>query len=128
MKINREVIHKKYNGCCAYCGCEILLKQMQVDHIVPQSCFVSSIKNVFHVPEFLRHLKEEDLNHIDNLNPACRVCNKWKSSHHLELFRSELQEQIARLHKTSANYRMAFKYGLVQQTHKPILFFFETQI
>ena len=29
----REQIYEKYYGHCAYCGCEIEYKEMQVDHI-----------------------------------------------------------------------------------------------
>jgi len=54
----RELTHKKYNGRCAYCGCDITLKTMQVDHIKPKI-----------------NGGNDDL---ENLNPACRVCNNWK--------------------------------------------------
>ena len=30
----RMKVWQKYNGHCAYCGCEIMLEEMQVDHIV----------------------------------------------------------------------------------------------
>lgn len=126
MKSNRQKIFEKYGGHCAYCGEEITIKDMQVDHIIPKNEFWSHIKNDIHIPEFLRHLKLNDLNHIDNLNPACRVCNKWKSAFHLELFRFELSEQLKRLHKNIAPYRMAKKYGLIEEKSKPIVFYFET--
>lgn len=29
----RHAVYAKYNGHCAYCGCEIDYKDMQVDHI-----------------------------------------------------------------------------------------------
>ena len=38
MKLNktqREQIWNKYNKHCAYCGCELNYKDMQVDHIKP---------------------------------------------------------------------------------------------
>jgi 5-methylcytosine-specific restriction endonuclease McrA len=35
MKINREEVYNKCSGHCAYCGKEITIKQMQVDHIKP---------------------------------------------------------------------------------------------
>lgn len=35
MKVNREQIFLKCNGHCAYCGKEITLKEMQIDHIIP---------------------------------------------------------------------------------------------
>ena len=35
-KIDRQKVWEKYNGRCAYCGKEIALKDMQVDHIKPR--------------------------------------------------------------------------------------------
>lgn len=32
----RQAVYAKYNGHCAYCGCEIDYKDMQVDHIKPK--------------------------------------------------------------------------------------------
>ena len=124
-KKNREIIFNKYNGRCAYCGDPILLKDMQVDHIISRRNFKTCIKNNFRVPVFLSHLTIDDLNHDDNLLPTCRVCNNWKSSHDLELFRRELSKQIDRLNKRSSNYRIAKKYGLLAETLKPIVFYFE---
>ena len=126
-KQQRQEIHSKFNGKCAYCGAEIPLKDMQVDHIIPQSFYLGHVKNKFRVPSFLSHLTENDLNHIDNLHPACRVCNKWKSAHDLELFRRELSEQVNRLNFYSTNYRIAKKYGQIQETVAPIRFFFENE-
>jgi len=34
-KAMRQNVYNKYNGHCAYCGCHINYKDMQVDHIVP---------------------------------------------------------------------------------------------
>lgn len=30
----REQVYKKYNGHCAYCGCKLEYKDMQVDHVI----------------------------------------------------------------------------------------------
>lgn len=127
-KIDRSAVYAKYQGLCAYCGVCLKYNEMQVDHIIPQSDFTAHITNGFRVPDFLKHLTLSDLNHIDNLNPSCRVCNKWKSTFHLELFRSELQEQIKRLNLRSANYRMAKLYGQIQENPAPIKFYFETVV
>ena len=31
-KKDRKLVYEMYNGHCAYCGCELELKKMQVDH------------------------------------------------------------------------------------------------
>lgn len=126
-KQQRIEIHSKFNGKCAYCGCDIQLKDMQVDHIIPQRSFVQHVHNRFRIPSFLNHLTVNDMNHSDNLHPACRVCNKWKSDHDLEFFRSELQNQVKRLNEYSSNYRIAKKYGQISETVTPIRFFFENE-
>lgn len=92
--INRKDVYNKYNGRCGYCGSEINIKDMQVDHIIPKRNYLSHIKSKFNIPPFLSHLTEHDMDHIDNLMPSCRVCNNWKKTFHLELFRSEIKEQI----------------------------------
>ena len=40
-KAMRQQVYDKYHGHCAYCGREITMKEMQVDHIVPiaYSCY-----------------------------------------------------------------------------------------
>jgi 5-methylcytosine-specific restriction endonuclease McrA len=125
-KQQRIDVYSKFNGRCAYCGIEIPLKDMQIDHIISQDNFVKKIKNKSKIPVFLRHLTELDMNHIDNLNPSCRVCNKWKNYFDLEVFRIELSEQVKRLNDYSSNYRIAKRYGQITETTKPICFYFET--
>lgn len=126
MKFDRQKIHAKYNGACGYCGIPIAIKDMQVDHIIPQREYFFFVRNKHKIPPFLIHLTEWDCHHLDNLMPACRVCNNWKSAHHLELFRKELSEQLNRLNERSSNYRIARKYNLIEETPKPIVFYFET--
>lgn len=123
----REAVFNKYDAHCAYYG-EVMksIKEMQVDHCIPQSCFLMHTKNNFKVPAHLKHLTESDVNHIDNLMPACRVCNKWKSSHDFELFRSEIEAQIERLNKWNSSYKFAKRYGLLSEINKPVVFYFET--
>ena len=124
-EIDRKTILNKFDGHCAYCGCELLYKDMQVDHLISQRNFWGDVKNKFRVPEFLKHLGEWDCNHPDNLFPSCRVCNNWKSVFDIETFRSEISKQLERLNKNHANYRFAKRYGLIQETPKPIVFYFE---
>ncbi len=131
--IQRQQIHSKFDGVCAYCGERITVKEMQVDHVIPQADMIynrtgEQFKNQKRIPEFLKHLTPFDLDHPDNLFPACRVCNKWKSAHSLETFRSELEAQAKRLDRDSAAYRMAKRYQQVIERPRPVKFFFETRL
>jgi hypothetical protein len=92
MPINREQVHGKYGGRCAYCGKEITLKQMQVDHIWP------------------KHVGGKD--DFDNLNPSCRQCNHYKRGDNLNQFRitmKTLHERVEKIyiHRVAVNFGMA---------------------
>lgn len=56
-KEKRQLVYKKYDGHCAYCGKKIDYKDMQVDHIIPL-CRYGGDKNA--------------ANRIENLCPLCR--------------------------------------------------------
>jgi len=117
-KINRQQVYEKCGGHCGYCGDEITIKEMQVDHIVSQFHFKMKMHK--------KYTSNDDANDINNLMPSCRVCNKWKSSHSLEQFRKEISLQIKRLNEYNANYRFAKKYNLIEEKPHRIVFFFET--
>ena len=120
----RDAVYAKCAGRCAYCGSELNGK-FQVDHVISQRNFEHRIKNQFRVPEFLKHLTLVDVNHIDNLLPACASCNNYKSTHDLEGFRKELGLLIERLNKTSSIYRIAKRFGSIKEMDQPIRFYFE---
>ena len=105
MKIDRKAVHAKYNGRCAYCGDDIALKTMQVDHIKPQT-----------------YGGTDD---IENLNPACRVCNNFKYVWNLEQFRKNLESQVEKARKYSGQFRRAEKYGLIKVVKSKVVFYFE---
>ena len=42
-KQQREAVFNKYGGRCAYCGCELTLRTMQVDHI--KAVYTSYLEN-----------------------------------------------------------------------------------
>ena len=111
MKINRQSVLDKYNSRCAYCGCDINLKSMQVDHFIPQR-------------DNLKYTKEQ-IHSFDNLMPSCRSCNNYKSDNSLEIFRYGIQEQINRLRRAKPTFRLAERYGLIACVPKEIVFHFE---
>ena len=104
-KAKRQEVYAKYNGHCAYCGQEIEYKEMQVDHI-----------------ECVRNYG--DNTEIENLMPACRMCNFYKSTMTVERFREQLGELKKRLNYKFI-YRLARAYGLIVEIEKPIEFYFE---
>jgi 5-methylcytosine-specific restriction endonuclease McrA len=113
MKVDRRKVYLKYSGHCAYCGKIITIEEMQVDHIHPQFLH-------YHL-----HGTGMDINDYENLNPSCRYCNKWKSTHKVEEFRHEIKMQIERLRKYSASFRLAEKYSLIRETGQDVVFYFE---
>lgn len=104
-KATRILVHKKYNYHCAYCGCELEYKDMQVDHI-------NSV-----------YLNDDNIN-LDNLNPSCRMCNFYKSTMPIEKFRHQLGLILGRLEKNYI-YRLAKKYNLIEENPKEVKFYFE---
>lgn len=109
----REQVYQKYNGHCAYCGCELEYKDMQVDHI--ESVWSSEWHN-----------KNHD-NSIDNLMPSCRMCNYYKGVYTIEQFRNNLKDTLMRNVRLPFDYRLALKYGLVKEDIKPVEFYFEKE-
>lgn len=115
-KKTREEVYRKYDGRCAYCGRPIALKDMQVDHFIPQN------------KEYLFVLGEvqgvESVDDIKNLMPACRTCNHYKRAHSLETFRRYIEE-IPRKLRANYIYKIGVIYGNVVENEKPIKFYFE---
>lgn len=107
----RELVYNKYGGHCAYCGCELDIKDMQCDHI-------------FSVARAKWKKDDIDLNNIDNLMPACRQCNYYKDTCSIETFRKNLKTLMERVKKPFI-YRLADKYGMVQECEWDGKFYFE---
>lgn len=110
-KTERELVFNKYNGKCAYCGCE-LPKGWHVDHIKP------IVRNSIGC--------EKPENHnLENMNPSCASCNIQKNSYSLEQFRANIQYFVDSLNKNSTQYKFAKRYGLVVETGTKVKFYFE---
>ena len=107
----REQVYQKYNGHCAYCGCELEIKDMQVDHVL-------SVARA-------KWIKDElNLNNIDNLMPSCRACNYYKDTYSIETLRKNLSTLMERVRKQYI-FRLAEKYGMVQEMNWDGKFYFE---
>jgi 5-methylcytosine-specific restriction endonuclease McrA len=103
----REQVYQKYNGRCAYCGHEITLKEMQVDHIVPQ--------------------RLGGADSLENYNPSCRICNHYKRATRLETWRTVfLGELISRIKKIYI-VKVAERYGMITFHEWDKKFYFEKE-
>lgn len=74
-KEQRKLVYQMYDGRCAYCGCKLELKDMQVDHF--NSIYAYDGKN-----------------ELENYMPSCRQCNFYKSTGTIEQFRQNLKETM----------------------------------
>lgn len=109
----REQIFNLCAGHCAYCGCEITIKQMQVDHYIPLE--LSAIAAAC----------GHDADSLDNMMPACRSCNHYKSSLTLERFRGAIYRWHDILMRDNVTYKNAVRFGQVRPTQHVPEFYFE---
>lgn len=110
-KAVREAVWAKFGGRCAYCGREIPLNEMQVDHLVPYS-------------------GEAGRDDITNFMPACRDCNSFKRNDALEEFRSHLERSydLKEKHRGSGHkYKVVDVYGIKPKSESKVVFYFEKE-
>ncbi len=106
-KAQRKIVYGMYDGHCAYCGCKLDIKDMQVDHL--NSVYAHDGKN-----------------ELENYMPSCRQCNFYKSTGTIEQFRKNLKSVMWGTLKKTFQYRMMIKYDLIKENDKEIKFYFET--
>ena len=104
-KQQRTAILQKYNCKCAYCGEDITLKTMQVDHI--------------------HAIYNGGDNEVENLNPSCRACNFYKGAMDVETFRKALLEILPKTSIKTFPTRLAIKYGMIEVHPWDGKFYFE---
>lgn len=112
-KLERQEVYDKCGGHCAYCGIEISISEMQVDHLIPMEFY-----DVYAA-------EGRNIDVMDNFMPACRSCNKYKSSLTLEKFRTAVERWPDVLMRDSVTYRNAVRFGVVKPNPHPIMFYFE---
>lgn len=154
-KKDRETIFNKYGGRCAYCGCELekgwhvdeikpcvrkykyveghwivdgvkiydrwycnRMKFTEQDYADKGIKWVDKklVPDGYEYPERL---------HIDNQHPSCGSCNRQKHSNSLEGFRKSIAQFVNSLNSYHNQYKFAKRYGLVVETNKPVVFYFE---
>lgn len=148
----RKIIFDKYEGKCAYCGCE-LKDGWHVDHIEPvrrkykrvlAGWFYKGTNNRVDTKGMLeqdfdlttmeyRYDKqvpdgfinpENDV--IENKLPSCASCNINKHGFGLEEFRKLIAGFMKHLNEINTQYKIAKRYGLIQETGIEVKFYFET--
>lgn len=152
-KSQRQEVFNKYGGKCAYCGCE-LVKGWHVDELLPVRRNYKWTKAHWALPDGTEvksnsFTEEEGIErgikwvhskqvpdgcmhperlHINNQMPACASCNINKHSMSLEEFRALISGFMKHLNEVSTQYKIAKRYGFIQETIKPVVFYFETLI
>lgn len=155
-KVDRQKVFDKYGGRCAYCGCE-LEKGWHVDELEPCRRKYRTKKGHYVRLSDKKEMTEAEVSwlsetglcsgeykwvetktvfdgyehpermNIDNQVPACASCNINKHSQSLEEFRQMIAGFIKSLNRYSVQYKIAKRYGLVQEIDKPVVFYFENQ-
>ncbi len=116
----RKQVYDMCNGHCAYCGCELDIKNMQVDHVEP--CFSEYSDKTLQAWDI-----ERGADDMSNYLPSCRSCNNYKGANDVETFRMMLETSYERLISYSFGLKMAVKYGIITKTPHSIVFYFEKQ-
>lgn len=119
----RKLVFDKYNGHCAYCGKEIALKEMQVDHAI---AYAQSIYGPKESRDRVGQMIADDsINSIDNLMPSCRPCNFYKGGWDIEAFRLRIKETLEHTCCSSFQSRLAMQYGILEFKPWDGKFYFE---
>ena len=113
-KKDRELILSKTKGVCFYCGCDLNGTRWHADQFHP-----------------IRRNGDGTMMHPErdtakNLVPACASCNKLKSSLDVDYLRVYIYNFVDSLNKYTNQYKFAKKYGQIQETRKPVVFWFES--
>lgn len=124
-KIQRETLRGKFGGRCAYCG-DPLADRWHADHfenVERKMKWAEADGRRRLVCTGEVHRPERDT--IANLMPACAPCNIDKHAMTLEDWRGKLQRAAEVLARNQPTYRHAVRFGLVQETGAPVVFYFE---
>ena len=104
-KAERIQIYDKCDHRCAYCGCDLEYKDMQVDHAKPLRC--------------------GGVDEMSNMLPACRSCNHYKATLTVEKYRKHIDGIPDRLNRDSIPFAVGRRFGVVDENKKHVVFWFE---
>lgn len=93
----RNALYKEYKQKCIYCGVYIQLRNMHVDHIIPQK--MPCIQDE-EIKEYLLELESEGFipDSIENFLPSCPACNNTKRNSLFKVANLRYYHEIARGH------------------------------
>lgn len=128
-KTQRAALRLKFGGRCAYCGEVLPEKGWHADHVEP-------VLRISEVDEKARQkgvwklkatgkLTYEQHDSLENHFPACAPCNLFKATYSIETFREQISRQVERARASSVNFRTAERFGQLQVTAQPVVFWFE---
>lgn len=122
-KAMRQQVYNKYNGHCAYCGKEIALKDMQVDHIIPVMWAIYGTGEQRAPVEQM--ITDGSMDSLDNYMPTCRSCNFYKGMGNIESLRERIQHSLDRTCRSSFQTRLAMQCGIMNYKPWDGKFYFE---
>ena len=70
-------------------------------------------------------MQKPHLDIIENKNPSCASCNINKHKMTIEQFRHQIENFVNSLNKKITQYKLAKRYGLVEETGIKVEFWFE---
>ena len=131
-KKQRGEVFAKSDGRCWYCGCELPEKGWHADHVEPVIRETIPVRDTSNSPYSHKLVQTGDCykperDTIENIVPACAPCNLFKATFTVDEFRRELEAQIERARRSSVNFRTAERFGLLEVTKAPVVFWFEKQ-
>jgi len=124
-KAMRLKVYEKYHGHCAYCGKEIQMKEMQVDHITPVMWSYYGSKR--QLEEIQQMVADGKMDSLDNYMPSCRSCNYYKGMGDIEALRQRILTQLDHTCRSSFQVRLAMQYGMIEYKPWDGKFYFEKQ-
>ena len=82
-KEDKIKVCEKYDHYCAYCGREIKLEDMQIDHFIPKNrgCYSRCIDKKG------KYIVSNGEDSMENYMPSCRACNFRKRNMSIVQFR-----------------------------------------
>ena len=123
-KRQRDALRQKFDGRCAYCGCE--LKDMHADHLQPV-VRLNTVPWGKRIPAAECSLLKPERNVVGNMMPACKPCNLHKGGYSLEGWRNIIQRSAEIVSKQTSTFRAGERFGVITVSDAPVTFYFERQ-